>query len=101
MGKLTDEKREAENRKDHRYWLYEEPEVYETARNAIRYYQEAGKLQFALPDYVEIVRQSVLGTPTEIRKPGRLCALDLTALYEDQETLAWLLNILEGLRLET
>ena len=86
-------------RTDSRYWLYEEPIVYETGRNAIRYYEKAGKLQIALPDYTDVQqsRFSPNGVSEE-RKPGKLAALDLTALEEDQETLAWLLGILEPLR---
>ncbi len=98
MGKITPETEP--KRTDRRYWLYEEPEVYETSRNAIRYYREAGKIQFACCDYVEAKesRFSPSGIIEE-RKPGKLSALDLEALYEDQETLQWLLEILQELKL--
>ncbi len=94
MGKMTAET--AQNRTDKRYWLYEEPEIYETSRNAIRYYKQAGKIQIATCDYVE-AHKDRWGEMTEEKKPGRLAALDLNALYEDQETLQWLLSILQEL----
>lgn len=98
MGKLTEETRAqaAKEMRDAKYWLYEEPELYTTGKNAIRYYQEAGKLQFALPDYVKTTFS--YGQRREEVKPGRLAALDLEALREDPETLQWLIEILQGLQ---
>jgi len=93
MGKFNAEA--AQKRTDNRYWLYEEPEIYETSKNAIRYYKEAGKIQFASCNYVE-AHKDRWGEMFEEVKPGKLCALDLNALYEDQETLTWLLSILEA-----
>ena len=97
MGKITPETEQ--KRTDRRYWLYETPEVYETSKNAIRYYEQAGKIQFACCDYVEATesRWSATGI-IEQRKPGKLSALDLNALYEDQETLKWLIGILQDLQ---
>lgn len=96
MGKITEAAQE--KRTDRRYWLYEEPEIFETSKNAIRYYKEAGKIQFACPDYVEAHFDNFFQKMIEERKPGRLCALDLTSLYEDPATLSWLISILEGSR---
>ena len=93
MGKITAET--AQKRTDKRYWLYEEPVIYETGKNAIRYYQQAGKIQFATCDYVEAYHDSLFDTVVEERKPGKLCALDLEALEEDPETLQWLISILQ------
>lgn len=93
MGKATE--KSTENMRDARYWLYEEPIIYDTGKNAIRYYPKAGKIQFALPDYIEA--KTFYGKLTETRKPGKLAALDLDALREDPETLKWLLGIFQGL----
>lgn len=84
-------------RADRRYWIYEEPQVHSTGKNAIRYYPQAGKLQFALCDYVTATKDRTTGRITEETKPGRLSALDLDALGEDQDTLKWLLSILQPL----
>jgi len=84
-------------RADKRYWIYEEPEKHDTGKNAIRYFPKAGKMQFALPDYVTATKNRATGEITEETKPGRLAALDLDALEEDQETLKWLLSILQPL----
>ena len=81
---------------DRRYWLYEEPVKYDTGKNCIRYYPKAGKLQIALCDYVTATKDRS-GNITEETKPGRLAALDLDALEDDQATLKWLLSILQGL----
>ena len=95
MGNIAEQ---TERRTDRRYWLYEEPIVYETGRNAIRYYRQAGKIQIATCDYVEVKRSQWTDSGiTEERKPGKLCALDLEALREDPETLQWLLEILQAL----
>lgn len=83
-------------RQDQRYWLYEEPVKYATGKNAIRYYPEAGKVQFALPDYTAASLDRS-GNMREETRPGRLAALDLNALREDPETLQWLIGILQGL----
>lgn len=90
-------KSEPAQRADRRYWLYEEPIKNETGKNAIRYYPKAGKLQFALCDYVTATKDRATGKITEETKPGRLSALDLDALEEDQDTLKWLLSILQPL----
>ena len=91
MGKII--AGEEPKRTDKRYWLYETPIVYETGKNAIRYYKEAGKIQIATCDYVE-ARKDNWGEMVEERKPGKLCALDLDALEEDPETCKWLIGIL-------
>lgn len=88
-------------RADPRYWLYEKPVVYETGKNAIRYYERAGKIQIATCDYVvatkvydyDYEREEV----REEKRPGKLSSLDLAALAEDPETLHWLIGILQGL----
>lgn len=84
-------------RADPRYWLYEEPVIYETGKNAIRYWEQAGKLQIATCDYVQATK-TYSGEIREERKPGKLAALDLAALEEDPETLQWILGILQGLK---
>ena len=96
MGKVTPDTET--KRTDARYWLYEEPEYYETGKNALRYYPQAGKLQINACDYVVAHRDRFFDSMVEERKPGKPCALDLNALYEDQETLSWLISILEGLK---
>ena len=91
-----------QKRADPRYWLYERPVIYETGKNAIRYYEQAGKIQIATCDYViatktynyDYEREEV----QEERRPGKLSALDLAALEEDPETLHWLIGILQGLQ---
>jgi len=86
----------AQGRTDSRYWIYEQPVIRDTGKNALRYYEKAGKLQIALCDYV-VATKDRTGNITEETKPGRLAALDLDALEEDQQTLHWLLEILQGL----
>lgn len=95
MGKQTNTT--MQQRTDRRYWLYETPEIFETGRNAIRYFKKAGKIQIAAPDYVEAHKSFFDGEMEEVRKPGKLCALDLFALSEDPETLRWLIGILKSL----
>lgn len=98
MGKMTPDS--TAGRADPRYWLYEKPVVYETGKNAIRYYEQAGKIQIATCDYViatrvyDYEREEV----REEKKPGKLSSLDLAALEEDPETLHWLIGILQGLQ---
>ena len=82
-----------------KYWLYEEPEIRETGKNAIRYYPEAGKIQFALCDYIE-ARKDAWGVMREMKKPGKSAALDLVSLSEEQETLQWLIEILQSYLIE-
>ena len=84
-------------RADKRYWIYEEPEKHDTGKNCIRYFPKAGKLQIALCDYVTATKDRATGEIVEETKPGRLAALDLEALEEDQKTLQWLLSILQPL----
>ena len=82
-----------------KYWLYEEPEVIETGKNAIRYYKKFGKIQIALPDYVNVCTNSQ-GEKIERKMPGKSAALDLVSLAEDQDTLLWLIDILQGYVIE-
>ena len=97
MGIMTAEN--TDRRADPRYWLYEDPVVYETGKNAIRYYKQAGKIQIATCDYIVATRVYGLDREEvrEERKPGKLAALDLAALEEDPDTLKWRIEILQGL----
>lgn len=94
MGKVFDSSEP--NRPDNRYWLYEDPIVYETGKNSIRYFEQARKIQFAKCDYVR-ASMGYRGELEEERRPGKLSALDLDALAEDPETLNWLISILQEL----
>lgn len=72
---------------DAKYWEHEAPQIKSTGKNVLRYYEQAGKLQVALPDYYNYKGE---------QRPGKLGALDLDALEEDPQTLQWLIAILQG-----
>ena len=89
-----------ESRTGKKYWLYEEPEIVETGKNVIRYYREAGKIQFAMPDYIDAYKDTWTGNLIEKKKPGKLSALDLAALADNPEALDWLISIFQDVREE-
>lgn len=74
-----------------KFWLYEEPEVFETSRNCFRYYPKAGRLSVHLPDYTDQKGE---------RKIGKGTSVNLRSLAEEPEVLDRIITILNGLKAE-
>lgn len=69
------------------YWLWDTAEEFETKKNRIYYYPNAGKLVVRLPMYRN--------------KLGALTSLDLKALKETPATLGRLIQILMDLKIQS
>ncbi len=68
-----------------RYWEEETPVVVETAKNVLRWFPRAGKLQISLPNWTD---------KEGSEKPGKTVTLDVEALQvsEDRERAAEMLR---------
>ena len=79
---------ENDNQSAH-FWEVEKPEVLDTGRNVLRYYQKAQRLVIHLPDWDNY--------KTGRRCPGKGVGLNLTALAERPELCERVIEILQDL----
>ena len=79
------------NNQSAKFWLYEEPEVMETARNCFRYYPKAGRLTIHLPDYIDRKGE---------QRPGKGTSINLACLADAPEVLERIIEILNELKPE-
>jgi hypothetical protein len=59
-----------------RYWEEEEPVVVKTAKNVIKFFEKAGKLQGFMHDWID---------KNGIMHHGKLSSIDVNAVYDDPE----------------
>lgn len=86
--KKTRKQLDGNNQSAH-FWEVEEPEIMRTGRNVIRYYPEAERLVFHLPDWENYKTGETL--------PGKGVGINLEALAEEPEVCERLIDIFSGL----
>lgn len=73
-----------------KYWEAENPVYMATEKNAFRLYPKAGRLKISLPDYFCKKRRAM--------SEGKGIGVNLQALADQPEVLAWLISTLQQLQ---
>lgn len=88
---INDAKKTAQQRNQSaKFWLYETPEEFTTARNHFRYYKGAERLTVSLPNYQD--------RETGEERPGKGVSIRLDCLAEEQAALNRIIEILQSLK---